>query len=320
MKKSVAAALAAVFIFCGCQKKSAERSAFFAMDTFCTVVSQSDTEQIEKVINTCSYNLDAYSGELYSFNENTFTKNEYIYDITKKTFALNDEFGDSVDITSGALTILWGISSDSPAVPEKTDISIALDTIGRDEIVLENDTVKKPLSTKLDFGAVAKGYACDLVYSECEKAKTDYAIVSLGSSSLLYGKKQDGSDFRIEIKNPDGDAPLGMITTSECFVSTSGGYERFFEADGKKYCHILDTKTGYPTESDLVSVTVICYGENGGIKSDFLATDIFLGGTKNLEKHLARDDYKIVAADKNKKLYVSSGLDFEINRNSGYSL
>ena len=72
------------------------------------------------------------------------------------------------------------------------------------------------------------------------------------------------------------------------------------------YCVLKNTL--YPVKTDIVSVTVLCYGENGGIKSDFLATDIFIGGTENIEKHLSSADYKIVVADENKKLYVSEVL------------
>ena len=200
------------------------------------------------------------------------------------------------------------------------EIKKAISTTGYEKISLKDGIVSKEKETKLDFGAVAKGYACDLVYKNLSEKECSYAIVSIGSSSLLFGEKPDKTDFKIEIKNPDGNIPLGMIETKECFVSTSGGYERFFVADGKIYSHILDTKTGYPVKTDIVSVTVLCYGENGGIKSDFLATDIFIGGTENLKKHLSSADYKIVVADENKKLYVSEGLEFTPYENSGYSL
>lgn len=321
MKKSfIPLIISVIMIFSGCSENSIYSSDFFAMDTLCSIKSDINTEETEKTILDCSLHLDMYSGELLDFNGNEETDNAYIYDITEKTLSLVSVYGENVDITSGRLTSLWGISSGNKSVPSEDEIKKALATTGYENISLSDKKVIKKKETGLDFGAVAKGYACDLVYKNLSEKNCGYAIVSIGSSSLLFGEKPDKTDFRIEIKNPDGNIPLGMIETKECFVSTSGGYERFFEADGKTYPHILDTKTGYPVKTDIVSVTVLCYGENGGIKSDFLATDIFIGGTENLEKHLSSDDYKIVVADENKKLYVSEGIEFTPYKNSGYTI
>lgn len=321
MKKSfIPIIISTVMIFSGCQKPAIYTSDFFAMDTLCSIKSDVDTKEAEALILFCNSSLDMYSGKLMEFNEIEETDNAYIYDITEKTLSLVSLYGENVNITSGELTSLWGISSGNKIVPYENEIKKAISTTGYEKISLKDGFVSKEKETKLDFGAVAKGYACDLVSKNLSEKNCGYAIVSVGSSSLLFGEKPDKTDFKIEIKNPDGNIPLGMIETKECFVSTSGGYERFFEADGKTYSHILDTKTGYPVKTDIVSVTVLCYGENGGIKSDFLATDIFIGGTENLNKHLSSADYKIVVADENKKLYVSEGIKFTPYENSGYSL
>lgn len=101
---------------------------------------------------------------------------------------------------------------------------------------------------------------------------------------------------------------MGTVSTDSCFLSTSGGYERYFIADdGKKYCHILDPKTGMPAESDLTTVTVFC---DSGLKSDFLSTLIWMEGSENLPAHLKAKEYQIVAQDTAGTLYVSDGLDF----------
>lgn len=323
MKKSLSAIIIlSVIIFSGCKNTPVYNSDFFAMDTFCSVKSDKPTDDIEKTVYSYASSLDMYSGGLMEFNEIEETSDAYIYDITGKTLSLCETYGENVDITSGALTDLWGISSGNKNIPDDEEIRKALKTIGYEKISLSAGKVIKEKETKLDFGAVAKGYTCDAIYKKLKEDNAGYAIVSLGSSSLLFGEKPDKTDFKIEIKNPDSEnpIPIGMIETEECFVSTSGGYERFFEKDGKTYSHILDTKTGYPVDTDIVSVTVICYGENGGIKSDFLATDIFIGGTENLQKHLSSEGYKIVVADENKKIYVSNGLNFTPYENSGYSL
>lgn len=303
--------------------QSKETASFFSMDTYVTLMQYGGfTDRTTSVVTDCADSLDMYSGSLMEFNLGTHTDDEHIFSCTEKVLALNNQYGYAIDITSGALTELWGISGDNPQIPDESEIAAALDTIGTDKIEMSSSgEVKKPVETKLDFGAVAKGYACDEAYENFSFSQVSCAVISFGSSSLLYGQKPDGSKFTVEIRNPEGgDIPLGVLETGNCFISTSGGYERFFEADGKKYCHILDLSTGYPSESDLTSVTVITKGEDGGIKSDFLSTHIFLGGTKELESHLTADDYKIIAVDTTGKVYISDGLDFTLTEGNGYSL
>ena len=234
-----------------------------------------------------------------------------------RTKALNRLYGDKINITCGALTGLWGISTDSPAVPEQEDILQAL------ELMTDTDYPESlsdfPDGVKLDFGAVAKGYALDMIYESL--AETDYAVVSLSSSTLLYGSKPDGKKFRTGITNPEtGSGYLGIIESEAAFISTSGGYERYFEADGKAYSHILDTGTGYPAETDLVSVTVIVPADtpDGGIMSDFLSTLIYIEGSDSLEKWLACDDIQIIAADKNGQVCTNC-KGFILDEGSGYS-
>jgi thiamine biosynthesis lipoprotein len=172
---------------------------------------------------------------------------------------------------------------------------------------------------------VAKGYACDRARAILDSKKDiSSAIITTGSSTLLYGAKQDGSDFSAAVRNPDGSGSyLGVIKTKQCFISTSGGYERFFEADGKKYSHILDTQTGYPVETDLASVTVVCPFDGTdycGLKSDFLSTLIYMDGTKKLDSYINTGDFFVVAADINGNIYTSKAIDFTLNEESGYRL
>ena len=102
--------------------------------------------------------------------------------------------------------------------------------------------------------------------------------------------------------------------SGEAFVSTSGGYERFFEAGGKRYIHILDLKTGRPSESDLASVTVIC---DSGIKSDFLSTAIFIGGKEGLTKYLDDSSIQIIAVDNDGEIIYSQSLEGKIAMSGG---
>ena len=132
----------------------------------------------------------------------------------------------------------------------------------------------------------------------------------MGSSSLVFGRKPDAKPFTVAVKDPsDKHRLLLKFTTDECFVSTSGGYERFFEADGKKYIHIFDKTTGRPAETDLVSATVIC---DNGLKSDQLSTAVFIGGTKKLGEFFADKSIKLIAVDTDGNIHISKELEDKI--------
>lgn len=103
------------------------------------------------------------------------------------------------------------------------------------------------------------------------------AILSVGGSIYATGKKPDGGTYKIGIRDPDGGENDYMATLDldGRFVSTSGIYERGFTENGKYYFHILDPKTGYPADTGLKAVTVIC---DSGLKSDIYSTALFVMG------------------------------------------
>ena len=103
-------------------------------------------------------------------------------------------------------------------------------------------------------------------------------MVSLGGNVQVLGIKTDGSKWRVAVQNPeDTENYLGVLETQDRAVITSGGYERYFEQDGKTYQHILDPKTGYPADSGLTSVTIV---SADGTLADGLSTSLFVMGKK----------------------------------------
>lgn len=111
---------------------------------------------------------------------------------------------------------------------------------------------------------------------------------------------------------------MGTLKIKDTAVSTTGAYERYFEENGKIYHHILDTSTGYPVESDLLSVTVI--SEDGGL-ADFLSTTLYIAGKDAINEYINNDNFSVIIIDKDKNVYVSNSLKgtFEIT-NDAYTL
>ncbi len=323
---------AAAIIISSCQpdnRNGAAEAEGFCFGTFISVKSftddnNSDAEKMsENAVQICE-RLDSVFSRSYTENANRLIDQDgCLKECLTTTASLNDKYGDGVNLTCGRITSLWGISSPKPAVPESDDIIKALGFI-EDTGYHNGDLKDFSDGVMLDFGAVAKGYACDLIYrgitedlytgSEASLAgKNSCQIVSMGSTTLLCGEKPDKSSFKVAVKDPaspGGDNYLGIISCAQAFISTSGGYERFFVEDGIKYEHIIDVKTGYPIKTDLTSVTVIVpvRAENGGILSDFLSTLIYIGGTESLDRYLGDTEYYVIAADINGFIHKSRNM------------
>ncbi|MDR0992110.1 MAG: FAD:protein FMN transferase [Ruminococcus sp.] len=276
--KAAAAVVLVFLIFCACGREKSASHTEFLLDTAVSVgVYGKNAESAAAQITEVLRGQDSVLSSLYDSPADIAIADAS--DLADKTAALNKLYGYDVNIFCGSLTRLWGISDENPRLPTEGEIAEALRVIPKDKSGIV------PGKTFIDPGAVGKGYTLDRAKETLIGADIDYAVVSTESSVLLFGEKPGGEPFYTGIKNPSG-GYIGYVKTGAAFISTAGGAERFFEADGKEYIHILDLKNGYPAESDLASVTVIIPADetDGGIKSDFLSTLMFIAGAENLDK------------------------------------
>jgi len=161
----------------------------------------------------------------------------------------------------------------------------------------------------IDLGAVAKGFIADKVLELFKANGVKSAIINLGGNVLLLGTKPEGIPFKIGIQNPFDlrGSYLGIIKASDLSIVTSGIYERYFEADGKKYHHILNPKTGYPVENDIMGISVIT---GKSIDGDCLSTSLFmLGSVKAVDLVEKLENTEAVIITKDKKIILSSGAE-----------
>lgn len=166
----------------------------------------------------------------------------------------------SFDITIGAVSELWDFHEGVVPAPEA--IEAALPHVGYQNVQVEGTTVTlaDPLA-RIDLGGIAKGYVSDVVLDELAEAGVTSAYVNLGGNVKVLGSKPDGTLWRVGVRDPkaaaEEDSSVARVTLDGGSVVTSGLYERQFERDDRRYWHILDPKTGYPVESDLVSATIV---------------------------------------------------------------
>jgi thiamine biosynthesis lipoprotein len=265
---------------------------------------QSKAEELNSIFDRHSEGTELY---MLNTNKSLEKPSVYLNDLVSETLLLNERFGYSVDITSGALIDSWDITSDSPKVPTSKEISNAMQTIGTENISVTGNAISLQNGCILDFGAVAKGYTLDVICSMLDDYSPEKACISMGSSTLLYNV----NDYTMGIRSPNDTNSVACEFTIDGtgYVSTSGGYERYMEIDGVTYSHILDLNTGCPSTTDLTSVTVYT---DSGLLSDFLSTYIYLGGTDSISQYLHSDDYKVIAIDDNNNIYTSDGLNVNI--------
>ena len=225
--------------------------------------------------------------------------------------------GGDFDISVGGLTKQWDFRSDEPDVPSDENIKEAVKHVGFDNIVVSGNEVRlrDPLC-EIDLGAVAKGYIADRLTEFMEQRGVKSAVISLGGNIVCIGEKKDGREsgrFRIGIETPYSDQRKisGVVAMSDETAVTSGVYERFFEKDGKMYHHILDPKTGYPADTDLLSVTVIS-GKGRSADCDALATICVLKGADEGKRFLkGMTGYEGFFIDKNGVQYATDGFILE---------
>ena len=160
------------------------------------------------------------------------------------------------DITSGPLRRVWKFSE--ARLPEQHEIDALLPRIGLDKVMLSGSYLSFAVpGMELDLGGLGKEYAVDRAAEICTDFGTRHGFVDLGGDIRIIGPQEDGAPWRIGIRHPrDPGALVAEIALEQGALATSGDYERFIEVDGRRYCHIIDPRSGWPAEG-LTSVTVM---------------------------------------------------------------
>lgn len=216
------------------------------------------------------------------------------------------------DITAGPLIKLWGIFTKNERVPSQEEIKEKLGLINYRDILIDEKSqtvmLLKP-GQMVDLGAIAKGFAADRAIEIYRKYGIKSALINLGGNVKVLGRNKENREWKIGIQDPfkPRGEYLGVVKVSDRSVVTSGAYERYFVSGNTRYHHILDTKSGYSSRSDLISATVIA---EKSIAADALSTACFvLGLEKSLELIKAQEGVEAILITEDKKVYATSGIE-----------
>ncbi len=193
------------------------------------------------------------------------------------------EFTDGAfDITAGPLVNLWGFGPEVQnfVPPARDDIEAAQAVVGYRKVETDCDVpaIRKQLpGVELDLSAWGKGLAADRVSDWMKAWGIEDYMIEIGGEIRVGGRNTKGRDWAIGIEIPRAGKrePYTVVHITDSAVATSGDYRNFFEYEGVRYSHEIDTRTGYPVTHDLAAVSII---DKSGARADALATGLLVLG------------------------------------------
>jgi thiamine biosynthesis lipoprotein len=222
--------------------------------------------------------------------------------VLSRALVIGEESGGAFDVTVEPLVRLWGFLGGTPHVPAPEEIEALLGRIGLDQIEFDRETrVVRFLDPdlKVDFGGIAKGYGVDMAMEaviRAEEAKAPgrpvHAMINLSGNIRTVGSPVGREFWRVGVRDPrDRMTYFGTLRLQESAMATSGNYEQFVAEDGKQYGHILDPRTGWPTDR-LLSATVLT---TSAMDADGWATALYVLGPAEAMRIVAgRNDLRAV--------------------------
>ena len=168
------------------------------------------------------------------------------------------------DMTVAPLVDLWGFGLKNREVVTDAEVDSIRQYVGYELVVLEDGIIHKAYpEMRIDAGAIAKGYACDVVADTLEAYGCTDFCVEIGGEIVVKGLNSKGVNWHIAINKPVEDSLCinreiqEVVELSNCAMATSGNYRNYYESQGKKYAHTIDPLTGYPVQHSLLSTTII---------------------------------------------------------------
>ena len=241
-------------------------------------------------------------------------------EVLAKALELCEATGGALDITAYPAVKAWGFTQEEHRVPSPAELEALAEKIDYAAVKLEGGAVSLPEGVEMDLGAVAKGWAGDLLAEAVRANGISSALLDLGQSTIAaVGAKPDGSPWRVGVVDPARPgACFAVVELEDMAMGTSGGYQRYFEQDGEIYWHILDPDTAAPARSGLASVTV---ASPSAFLCDGLSTALFVMGLED-GAQFWRDhpelDFEVVFVTEDGEIYRTAGLEGRFSLAEGY--
>jgi len=273
----------------------------------------SEIQRIEKIISSWDE-----SSETSLINKNAGIKpvkvSPELFGLIERCIRISALTDGAFDITYASMDQIWKFDGSMKAMPNESDIKKSIAKIGYQKIILdaEKSTVYLPEpGMKIGFGAIGKGYAADRAKKLLVSKGVKGGIINASGDLTAWGTKVTGEKWLVGITNPlNKERVFGWLPIVESAVATSGNYEKYITLNDKKYSHIIDPRTGYPT-SGISSVSI--FAKQAEV-CDALATAVFILG-RDVGLHLINqiNGVEAIIVDAENKIHKSSGIMFNTN-------
>ncbi len=308
-----------MIILSGCSKEvQVQQFDYFNFDTSIEIKVYSPALSNKEV-----QEIDADLGQLLNGIENTFSKTIPSSMLSKLNNNIDNQVSDEFitvldlaldmciktnglyDPTMGELINLWSINNVN-YIPTEVEITKALE--GVDCSLVTTNGNKVTTNSLLDLGSLVKGYASDEIENYLREKAVDSALINLGGNIQLINSKPNDETFKIGVTKPEIDNTTNsnvlILDIEDVSLITSGINQRFFEEDGVIYHHIIDPTTGYPSNNNLASVTIV---NNSGVLGDLLSTTTFLLGLdRGIGLINSIDNTEAIFITKDKEIYFTT--------------
>ncbi|WP_353888585.1 FAD:protein FMN transferase [uncultured Polaribacter sp.] len=255
-----------------------------------TVVAN-DSIQANKYIDTAVAEISRIEKLISSWDANSQTSeiNRYagikpvkvdkeLFDLIERAIGISKLTDGAFDISYASMDRIWKFDGSMTKMPSKEEITASVEKVGYQNIILDkkNSTVFLKLEgMKIGFGAIGKGYAADKAKTLLISKGVNSGIINASGDMNTWGKQPNGNEWKVAITNPmDKNKVFALLPITNGAVVTSGNYEKYVNFNGKRYTHIIDPRTGYPS-TGLISVTVFAPKAE---LADALATSVFVMG------------------------------------------
>lgn len=231
--------------------------------------SETDTNyqtQFDSLFQVVNQSLSTYipDSDISRLNRNELTEvDHHFIKVFKSSKSIYRETEGVFDPTIGNVVNAWNFGAETKKfLTDSTTIDSLMQFVGFDKVSLSNNSINKPTTTYLEFNAIAKGYGVDVIAEYLVDKKIDNYLVEIGGEIRVKGTNvEKESPWKVGLDEPRFDGEQSVykaITLKDEAMATSGTYRKFkTDENGNRYAHIIDTKTGYPTKTNVLSVSVI---------------------------------------------------------------
>ncbi|MEO9474193.1 MAG: FAD:protein FMN transferase [Cyclobacteriaceae bacterium] len=240
--------------------------------------------KIDSVLRAFNQSLSTYipDSEISILNQSgeLNSPSRLFTDVMQESYRVYEMTSGAYDPTVGTLVNVWGFGPDkSRLVPDSTLVDSLRQFVGLQKIVLEKEAINMDTLMYLDFSAIAKGYAVDLVSELLLEHGVNSYMVEIGGEVRTHGVNDQGKTWTIGIEDPlverEEQRLLGIVRLNNMAMATSGNYRSYYEVGDRIIAHTIDPRTGYNTTHNLLSASVF---SNGCMTADAMATAFMVLG------------------------------------------